>query len=450
MKKLATAILSLALLAGFALAPTVARAQFSDQSTYVATPGGTANAITLPVPNWSRNLPGVVIRFVPSAANTGATTVNVNGVGAIELRKQTGNGLSALVGGELVPAQLASITYDGTQFQLLSPPPSAAFTTPGGYMTPCDQTATPISGCSVGSLLPTGDVVATTLYYTPVTNRQIPINNGVATISVPFSQLSLTLTGGSNGANTMYDVCVTTVAAGSYSPTGTPFLVTGPPWTSSSAGGGYRGAGPGTSEITRVDGILVNAQSFNGKNSSTTISNIPAYRCTLVGSIMIDGVAGQVTYTRLIGQSRKWGGANVYNQIEISMQVTDPQSSWEYSSSTVRPSKGNANNSMMIVQSVPLNQPLIEFSQTITGSINTHSAQIGVGWNQTSSFTSLTGLNEVSNGIAYPYYMGQRGFITPSPFIGAGIATAIESSPFGNAYFRGTATFMLLMGRFRA
>ena len=118
MKSIAKLILLLAALTwSFA-----ARAQFSDQATWAGTAGGTANALTLAVSNWSRNFPGVVIRFLPSADNTTAATVIINGVGSpIALQKETNAGIAALTGGELRTGQMALVSYDGSRAILINP-----------------------------------------------------------------------------------------------------------------------------------------------------------------------------------------------------------------------------------------------------------------------------------------------------------------------------------------
>lgn len=86
--------------------------------------GGTANAITI-----SSSTPAVSsftyttgnTLLVPIASdNTGATTINVNGLGAVNILRQTSNGLVALARGELQAGQNAILYYDGTQFQLIN------------------------------------------------------------------------------------------------------------------------------------------------------------------------------------------------------------------------------------------------------------------------------------------------------------------------------------------
>jgi hypothetical protein len=114
MTRWAAYVLALAL----ALACPPAAAQFPDQGTWGGTSGGSANAQTITIGNWTSNKAGVPLRFIPGAANTGAATLNVSGVGAVALRKQTSAGIVALVGGELQTGQIYVVTFDGTFFQL--------------------------------------------------------------------------------------------------------------------------------------------------------------------------------------------------------------------------------------------------------------------------------------------------------------------------------------------
>lgn len=83
-----------------------------------ASVGGTADAITLtPAPAITAYAAGQRFTFVAEAANTGATTINVSGVGAKSITK---TGATALTAGDIADAALIQVVYDGTQFQLIS------------------------------------------------------------------------------------------------------------------------------------------------------------------------------------------------------------------------------------------------------------------------------------------------------------------------------------------
>lgn len=59
---------------------------------------------------------GMVVQFVVANTNTGATTLNLNSLGAKTVQKQG----AALTGGEFVAGQSVQLFYDGTNFQALS------------------------------------------------------------------------------------------------------------------------------------------------------------------------------------------------------------------------------------------------------------------------------------------------------------------------------------------
>ena len=81
---------------------------------------GTANAYNLVADGGRKeiyqNINGGLIRFRPLSANTGASTINVSGLGVKNLLDEGGN---ALVGGELSPNRYACVTYDGTAFRVI-------------------------------------------------------------------------------------------------------------------------------------------------------------------------------------------------------------------------------------------------------------------------------------------------------------------------------------------
>lgn len=86
-----------------------------DRVTYY-TPGGTANAITITMnPAIASYTEGLTVRFKVAITNTGAATLNINGVGAVSIKRPGGENLSA---GDLTAGMIVEITYDGSNFRL--------------------------------------------------------------------------------------------------------------------------------------------------------------------------------------------------------------------------------------------------------------------------------------------------------------------------------------------
>ncbi len=83
---------------------------------YVATVGGTADAITLTAsPAITAYAAGQTFRFIASGANTTAVTVAISGLAAKAITK---NGATALAAGDIASGHMVTITYDGTRFIL--------------------------------------------------------------------------------------------------------------------------------------------------------------------------------------------------------------------------------------------------------------------------------------------------------------------------------------------
>lgn len=90
--------------------------------------GGTSagtNTITFnTTPNISAYAAGQSFLFLAGGSNTGATTVNISGIGAKNITK---NGTNPLVAGDIISGATYRIEYDGTQFQLMNRSNSGAF-----------------------------------------------------------------------------------------------------------------------------------------------------------------------------------------------------------------------------------------------------------------------------------------------------------------------------------
>ena len=86
---------------------------------YVATVGGTANAITLTTGfSVAAYAAGQSFTFIPTSTNTATTvTINVDGLGAKSVKRPNGD---APVQGDITLGVMTTVTYDGTSFQISS------------------------------------------------------------------------------------------------------------------------------------------------------------------------------------------------------------------------------------------------------------------------------------------------------------------------------------------
>lgn len=107
-----------------------------NSGTYVgATAGGTANALTAAVAPAPASLSTrMVVQITIASTNTAAATLNLNSLGAKSIVRRDG---SALVAGDLVAGQIATLIYDGTNWRLGAgqsrPSGMQVYTTAGSY-----------------------------------------------------------------------------------------------------------------------------------------------------------------------------------------------------------------------------------------------------------------------------------------------------------------------------
>jgi hypothetical protein len=81
-------------------------------NAYVYTPANTAYPTAY--------VAGETYCFKAGFTNSGAATININGLGAKNIYKASAGGPVALTGGEIATGNLAAISYDGTEFQILN------------------------------------------------------------------------------------------------------------------------------------------------------------------------------------------------------------------------------------------------------------------------------------------------------------------------------------------
>ena len=183
------------------------------QNAYVLDTGSAnAYAVTLS-PALTAYATGQVIVFMPSHANTTASTINANAIGTKNIFR---NG-AALSGGEIQANQLAIIIYDGTQFELFgqapkSPPVGglmmyAGASAPAGWLF-CDGSAVARTGtyanlfAALSTTYGAGD--GSTTFNLPDMRSRLPVGVGTGTKTFTFASRAsnvITATGMVNSVN---------------------------------------------------------------------------------------------------------------------------------------------------------------------------------------------------------------------------------------------------------
>jgi hypothetical protein len=100
------------------VSPGTASATISavQQQAYCYTAdSGVANAYAVVLAPAPVLIPGSLVVFKAAAANTGASTLAVNGAAAVAIVKQ---GSVPLAGGEIAAGQIIRVVYDGANFQM--------------------------------------------------------------------------------------------------------------------------------------------------------------------------------------------------------------------------------------------------------------------------------------------------------------------------------------------
>ena len=412
----------------------------TNETFWAGLAGGTPNAITVTDPGFNAT-DGSVIQFIPLNTNTGATTISPSGMGPYSIVKDTATGAVALTGGEIVennPSNVVSVVFSATQqnFHILNLVQSAATSTPSvtpqGYLNL-------LGNSNGGPIQGTTDVTAaTTIYYSPYVGNQIPIWNGSSYSILNFAELTLALNSSAQLASTIYDVCV-------FNNNGAPTAVFGPAWSNSTPGSTSRGTGNGSAQISRQNGIWVNTVQIAANNGTNTYT-IQPLQCTYVGSVFIDGTAGQVSAYRTYGQSRKFGAWNAYNRVPITMIVGDSTASWTYATATIRPSNNATANSLSAFTGLAEEIAQCSFVQKIVNNTASNDVDlIGIGLNSTTAFSGTQGYMGNSN-----QFYNTTALLTVPPSLGLNTITSLELSPaVGANTFYGTVANMVLSCSYR-
>jgi hypothetical protein len=303
----------------------------------------------------------------------------------------------------------------------------------------CLVTATPV---------PAADVSAgTSVYYTPYIGNQIPLWDGSQYNLETFAELTLTMNA-NHLANQIYDVFV-------WDESNVITIGTGPAWNTATAGSGARGAGAGTTQISRQGGIWVNTVEITARNGATTYT-VNANRGTYVGTILVDGSNGQISQHVTVGQSRKPGPWNAYNRIRRELLATDATATWNYGTNTIRASNGDSNNKVTTLCGLPDESVFCFFRQVLGNSVASTAGYsvIGLGINSTTAMSGMLGVHYVSigGGITVETRATVTASHTVNPIIGINNIQACETIPTttGTETQYGTANYMILSAQWGA
>lgn len=120
-----------------------------------------AYAFTINDPTVTAYKAGQKFQFIPANTNTGAATLDINGIGAPAILKSGTSGPTPLVGNELVVGNIVEVEYDGTEFQVIAglAPPSVATGIPTGTIASFSITTPP-----TGWLVCDGSAVSRSTY----------------------------------------------------------------------------------------------------------------------------------------------------------------------------------------------------------------------------------------------------------------------------------------------
>lgn len=416
-----------------------ARAMMAALAAFIADTGGvttagSSNAYTLTLSQTMASATKGIITFVADRANTGAATMNVDGLGAYPLRFISGTALSS---GDIVSGGVYMMTWASGSSEWLIingalnsvAAPTTVFANAGEAFSPGGRltltTAVPILTSTVSG--------ATTVYYTPYLHDMIPIWDGTNFVPKRFTELSQTTTDNTKSpaavtTSSNYDVFV-------WSDSGTLRATRGPAWSS----GTSRGTGAGTTELDTVRGVKVN---------KVAITNGPgAGYGTYVGTIRSNG-SSQIDF--ILGGSASGGTESVlnvwnyYNRAKVRAEVTDSGTSYTYTTATIRSMRASATNRVSFVSG--LAEDCIDVNLRI-GCTTVASAgagmYFGIGLDTTTAFTYLTTLAFSQAASALSFYDMNTSMLAPQ--IGSHYIQALELGDGVNANTVATTTLATIL-----
>jgi hypothetical protein len=185
----------------------------------------------------------------------------------------------------------------------------------------------------------TGDVTsATTIYYAPYLGNSMPSSNGTSFSNSTFnSQLTLTLNSTQQTAGNVYDI-FTFFSSPNW------FICVGPAWASTTS----RGTGAGTTQLTQLEGLWVNAVALTTCHNGTTNGEFAADVALYLGSVYMtaNGETSMVLKPSAAsgGTANVMGLYNAYNRVRTTAYSRDSTSNWLYATASWRAADNSTSN----------------------------------------------------------------------------------------------------------
>lgn len=110
---------------GSAATDSATLGQVQASTTKLVTVTGSDTIAGTMTPALTAYASGQMFYFIAAGANTGAVTLNIDGLGA---RNVTRDGSTALAANDILSGEVALVVYDGTRFQLLNPANAGSMT----------------------------------------------------------------------------------------------------------------------------------------------------------------------------------------------------------------------------------------------------------------------------------------------------------------------------------
>jgi hypothetical protein len=249
---------------------------------------------------------------------------------------------------------------------------------PFGCAPPCAGRLTLATGVPVQ----TSDVTAATaVYLTPYAGDGLALYDGsLWSLRRLGGELALPLDADSGHAG--YHQADKNFDVFAFDDAGTLRIGTGPAWATDTS----RGSGAGTTEITRLDGALVNAVAIDlryGASSGDVVSAVPIGRALYLGTIRASA-GGQCEDSK--AKRFAW---NMYNRVARPMRVIEATDSWAGPGDAWRQMNNSASNQLAFVLGAA--GDLVEAYVNLSGFNSTstrRAVRAGIGLDATTAFAA--------------------------------------------------------------